>query len=383
VFRDLKDKLRLAQARTMFELQELLRGGSSETNSRPLELYELEERVLLSATPVAVVAEAVNVTPTDDFAPLTPSESSSAVEVTASVGDTSPSAQPADDSEVASEDQQTREVVFIDTSVDNYQQLVDDIINNEDPDRQFELVLLNQSSDGVDRISESLAKFDGVDAIHIVSHGTEGAVKLGNVWLNSDNMSGYAGEIAQWSNSLTSSADILFYGCDLAGSDAGRALAESVATLSGADVAASTDDTGHAIFGGDWDLEFRVGAIETDVAVTDELQNAWGHVLNVTVDSTSTGTTPSFAASDTVSHTTSGSDRLMLVGISFGQDKGDVVSSVTYNGTSLSLVGAQDNSAGLASRNLVSRRTRYWYARRRRKLLRNKSYRCDDWRHDL
>ncbi|GEM_PF-2687872 len=226
MFRDLKDKLRLAQARTMFELQELLHGGSSETPARPLELYELEERVLLSATPVAIAAEAMNAAPTDDFASLTPSEPASAVDAAASAGDMTENAKPVDDAGAATEDQQTLEVVFIDTSVENYQQLVDDIINSEDPDRQFELVLLNQSSDGVDRISESLAKFDGVDAVHIVSHGTEGAVKLGNTWLTTDNLSGYAGEISQWGNSLSSSADILFYGCDLASNDAGRTLAE-------------------------------------------------------------------------------------------------------------------------------------------------------------
>jgi hypothetical protein len=42
----------------------------------------------------------------------------------------------------------------------------------------------------------------------------------------------------------------------------------------------------------------------------------------------------------TVSHTTSGTERLMLVGISFDPNNDEIVSSVTYNGTSLSPVGS-------------------------------------------
>ena len=40
----------------------------------------------------------------------------------------------------------------------------------------------------------------------------------------------------------------------------------------------------------------------------------------------------------TISHTTSGTDRLMLVGVSFNNDAYETVSSVTYNGAALSLV---------------------------------------------
>jgi hypothetical protein len=42
----------------------------------------------------------------------------------------------------------------------------------------------------------------------------------------------------------------------------------------------------------------------------------------------------------TISHTTSGSDRLMLVGITIYNDGNETVSSVTYNGDALSPVGS-------------------------------------------
>ena len=49
---------------------------------------------------------------------------------------------------------------------------------------------------------------------------------------------------------LTTDADILLYGCDIAASAEGRLLADTLARLTGADVSASDDSTGHASVGG-------------------------------------------------------------------------------------------------------------------------------------
>jgi hypothetical protein len=49
-------------------------------------------------------------------------------------------------------------------------------------------------------------------------------------------------------------------------------------------------------------------------------------------------------ASLTISHTTSGSDRLMLVGVSLNNDESETVSSVTYNGDDLTRVALVENS---------------------------------------
>jgi hypothetical protein len=61
------------------------------------------------------------------------------------------------------------------------------------------------------------------------------------------------------------------------------------------------------------------------------------------VDATSTGQT-SGGSGITIPHTTSGTDRLMLVGISINDDNLEIVASVTYNGVALSKVGSIDNS---------------------------------------
>ncbi|MGB6045519.1 MAG: DUF4347 domain-containing protein, partial [Pirellulales bacterium] len=319
-------------AETSAVVSRLARAVRSRASQRPTryarEMISLEERVLFSAAPIP--AEFVAPPDADPAADQAPAVFESAAE----------------QDDQATAQQHRLELVLIDPSTDDYQQLIDDLASKGKDGVEFEVVLLDGSRDGIDQISEALAGYEQVDAVHIVSHGADGRVKLGNTWLDANNLSGYAGQIALWQDALTSDADLLFYGCDLAASEDGQTLVESLSTLTGADVAASTDDTGHAIFGADWELEYTAGQIETSVAFSQNAQDNWGHLLNVAVDATSTGATT--GNSLTISHMTSGTSRLMLVGVSMDAQTSASVTSVTYNGSALSLVGTiQDTGSNV------------------------------------
>jgi VCBS repeat-containing protein len=120
-----------------------------------------------------------------------------------------------------------------------------------------------------------------------VSHAEDGEVLLGTSVLSHRSIDSYAAEIVGWQHSLTGDADLLIYGCDLAASESGLQLLEDLNTLTGADIAASDDDTGHALYAGDWDLEYSLGHIESSVAFSTELQQQWVSKLAViTVDTT-------------------------------------------------------------------------------------------------
>ena len=80
------------------------------------------------------------------------------------------------------------------------------------------------------------------------------------------------------------SHDLLFYGCDVAATSDGQELIESMAALTGVDVAASDDLTGHADLGGDWLLEYSTGIIETRLIVSGTLQAEWQAVLVTTAN---------------------------------------------------------------------------------------------------
>ena len=153
----------------------------------------------------------------------------------------------------------TTEIAFVDGAVENLDQLLTEI----GPD--VEVVLLDADSDGVKQIASVLKDRTDVDAIHILAHGDEGKLYLGNTVLDATSIQGeHLDELTAIGSSLTAEGDILIYGCDFTGGDAGLEAAILLGGITGADIAASTDTTGHADLGGDWDLETEVGSIETE-----------------------------------------------------------------------------------------------------------------------
>ncbi|WP_145391305.1 cadherin-like domain-containing protein [Stieleria neptunia] len=231
------------------------------------------------------------------------------------------------------------EVVFVDAGVEDAETLLAGLRDPSADGTQWVIVRLSADENGIAQISQTLAELSGVDAIHILSHGDGDGIQLGDTRLDQNTAIAHAGSIAGWQNALDADADLLIYGCDLASTDSGRELIEMLAAVCDCDVAASDDLTGHQSLGGDWDLEYAVGSIETQIAFDSQTQHAWQHVFAAAVDATSTGT--SSGSDFVVSHTTSGSDRLMLVGVSINLAGADQVSSITYNGDSLSLVGTR------------------------------------------
>ena len=168
---------------------------------------------------------------------------------------------------------QGRELVVVDSAVRN----PTDLLKGISPDA--ELIYLQPGQDGIKQISEALKDRQGVRAIHILSHGTDGAVKLGNLWLQSSNLDQHADAIAGWAKALDSDADLLIYGCDVAATAEGRSLVEALSRLTGADVAASTNTTGSAAMGADWILEYQLGSIETAAVVNLDAVAGWDGLL--------------------------------------------------------------------------------------------------------
>jgi hypothetical protein len=155
--------------------------------------------------------------------------------------------------------------VFVDTATPEYQQLVDDMRTNAlAQGRNLEFVLIDAERDGIRKITDTLAQKSDLDAIHIISHASDGAVQLGSTQLDFETLVKRAASIKKWGEALTDSGDILFYGCDLAATQQGQSLMQAMARLTGADVAASEDPTGAAAQGGDWTLEYKTGAIEAE-----------------------------------------------------------------------------------------------------------------------
>ena len=257
--------------------------GMSNGTIKPMDTFplcdavELESRVLYSGSPMPVDAESlealeptVEVEFTDDLA--SEPVDSSQQQINDFLGEVTQSLLSeinADDGQFANSD--ASEILFVDGNIPEFESFFEQIQEHFSGRNDVQIVALT-GSDGVQQITQTLAGQSNIRAVHIVSHGADGQVNLGDTTLNAGNLSGYASEIASWSQSLSENADLMFYGCDLAASEAGQEFLESIAVLTEADVAASTDTTGHESLDGDWDLEFEFGQIESSVIVSNRIQ---------------------------------------------------------------------------------------------------------------
>lgn len=182
------------------------------------------------------------------------------------------------------------ELLIVDGTLKDANALADSMAAERGEGIDLQVLTLNTAQDGLAQISAYLESQSelGVhfDALHIVSHAQEGRIVLGNSsYQAGDFASGHAAaqEVAHWSAALTADSDILLYGCDLASGSSGAHLIENLSTATGADVAASTNQTGSTHLGGDWILETSTGAIETTV-LTSHLDTALAPIPFVTVD---------------------------------------------------------------------------------------------------
>ncbi|MFK8185844.1 MAG: PA14 domain-containing protein [Phormidesmis sp.] len=153
------------------------------------------------------------------------------------------------------------QLTFIDTGIDDYQQIADNVIAGE-------VVFLDSSRNGIEQITETLSQYDELTGLHIITHGDSGQLQLGNVTLDAQSLADYQQALSSWDNALTDEADVLLYGCDVAAGEHGETFVTQLSQVIGADVAASTDLTGSQILGGDWDLEFTTGTIEADASLS-------------------------------------------------------------------------------------------------------------------
>jgi VCBS repeat-containing protein len=170
-------------------------------------------------------------------------------------------------------DTPTTSLVFIDPGVTGYDSLVKDLPGDT------RVVILSDQSDGIRQIRDILAEYQGIQSVHIISHGTSGSITLGDAVLSNDTLDTHAPTLGEWTDSLAPGADILVYGCDVAQGTQGQAFVAQLSDITGADVAASDDITGAAAKGGDWELETRTGTIESGLAVSLQAQSRYTGIL--------------------------------------------------------------------------------------------------------
>ncbi|MDS1344785.1 DUF4347 domain-containing protein [Planktothrix agardhii] len=165
-----------------------------------------------------------------------------------------------------------KQIIFVDSLVQDYQSL----INNADT---AQIVILDNISSGIEQITNALANQKNIESVQILSHGSEGSLKLGTDVLNGNDIENFNTQLKQWGNALTENGDILLYGCDVAAGETGKNFVKRLSEITGADVAASNNLTGNQTLGGDWDLEIVTGNIEATVPFNQEAMADYEYTL--------------------------------------------------------------------------------------------------------
>ena len=263
------------------------RSTSSHGGSSPaLEMRRLEQRLLFSASALAPIAAEVAEAGASLMSALqTQTAGDSGLEPSSGLSDSQmldlmaetllPAQSQSPEAEVVADPaQHTLELVFLDSSISNLDEMMANLRleGAKDPSRTLEFVVLDSTKDGIAQITSALLRYNSIDGMHIVPHGGTGQVQLGSTWLSINNLDTYRNAVSAWQYSMSDKADILFYGCNLAGSEDGQQLLQQMSLLTDSDVAASEDATGGAKRNADWDLEYQVGTITTNVIFTNEFR---------------------------------------------------------------------------------------------------------------
>ncbi|WP_156967125.1 DUF4347 domain-containing protein, partial [Paraburkholderia ferrariae] len=196
--------------------------------------------------------------------------------------------------------QTENEVVFVDTNVTDYQELLTGLPANA------KVVLLNPDSNGLEQIAQYVEQHRGIDAINLISHGAQGQVQVGNVLLDQGDLSQYSAVLAQIGAAMKPNGDLLIYGCDVAAGSDGAALVQQISALSGLNVAASTNLVGSAASGGGWTLNYEVGDVHTPVVLSRAAEQGYQYVLSETVEDFTNPDDNSYDSGSTASFTLDG-----------------------------------------------------------------------------
>ncbi|MBD9604634.1 DUF4347 domain-containing protein [Pseudomonas sp. PDM08] len=173
-------------------------------------------------------------------------------------------------------------VVFVDSRVKDANSLLKGVA----PGTQ--VVQLDAGKDGLQQIADYLDTHQGISSVQIIAHGNAGDLWLGNSYLSADNVAARSAVLAEIGKDMNVGGDIMIYGCYTAEGERGLSFVDSLAQLTGRDIAASSNRTG---VGGDWNLEIATGNIESANVLSTKAMSEyqWGLATWTATNNANTG----------------------------------------------------------------------------------------------
>ncbi len=237
-------------------------GDIKQPKQKPALMMQLEPRIMFDGAAVAT-AEAVAIDHHVDSHAIAPP----AVAMEQSAVAVAPPASPVIDTSALTG---SHAVVFVDSRVADAPSLLQDVAAGT------EIVFLEKGQDGLQQMANYLDAHPGASLVQIIAHGNDGDMWLGNTYLSAENIASHADQLATIGTDIQAGGDILIYACNTAKGDVGLSFVNSIANLTGRDVAASDNRTGA---NSDWNLEVSVGSIESVPVLSSTAETAYTHDL--------------------------------------------------------------------------------------------------------
>lgn len=166
-----------------------------------------------------------------------------------------------------------RQIAFIDSRVRDLTQLSSGLVSNT------RLFIVEPDKNGLGQIARALEAGGTYDAIHIISHASPGYLLLGKDRLDRTGLIAHRAELATLSSHLAAGGEIVLYGCDLAQGDAGQRFVSELASLTGANIAASSFPVGAVSQGAEWGFDYRIGSPVAQPVFTEPTRAAYRHAF--------------------------------------------------------------------------------------------------------
>lgn len=173
-------------------------------------------------------------------------------------------------------------LVILDSNLNDVQSLAEGVIEGA------VVHILRRDRDGIEQISEILHQlpkghFQDLN-VHLISHGSPGALQLGNSHLNLDTLDRYAWDLQAWFStspcfSRPIAVSLLIYGCSVAAGQSGQEFIQKLQQLVGVNIAASITPTGASTLGGNWNFEVMIGSLDPQTALQPQILNTYSHIL--------------------------------------------------------------------------------------------------------
>lgn len=170
------------------------------------------------------------------------------------------------------------QLVFVDSAVAQQAELVQQLPSD------IKAIVLNQDTDAIAQITAHLRDYQGLEALHIVTHGAPGRLVFNQNTLCSKTLNHYWDQLASWKTAMSPAADILLYGCETGKGSVGQQFICELASATGLNIAAAKHAVGHSALGGQWLLDQTVGSITTSVFAGAQTQASWHQHLVATIN---------------------------------------------------------------------------------------------------